>query len=73
MRLRPIKQNGLVGYADADGTIVIPCQWRSARSFTGGQAAVEVSSGFFRHIDRQGNLAPNSFFRRLLHRLFSPS
>lgn len=73
MKFQPIKQNGLVGFADGDGNIVIPCQWRSARSFTGGQAAVEVSAGVFRHIDKQGNLAPLSFLRRVLQRIFSTS
>ena len=45
MKLQPIKQQGLFGFAYKDGNIVIPCQWRDARGFHCGRAWVRDEQG----------------------------
>lgn len=44
--LHPVLQNGLYGYANDSGAIVLPCQWRYAGEFRGaGYAMVRQSKG----------------------------
>jgi len=62
--------SGKWGYINRNGSLVIPCRWTSARSFTRGTAAVEEAPGIFCHIDRQGNRKSLSFLRRLLGRFW---
>lgn len=61
--LAAIKQNGLWGYVNLMGEIVIPCQYTFAMSFSEGMAVVTLNSreGF---IDKKGNLVVpfNHFF-----------
>ena len=38
--LLPVKRDGLYGYADITGNVVIPCQWIEAGSFREGLAQI---------------------------------
>ena len=46
--------NGLQGYVDRTGQMVIPCQWKDANSFYEGRAAVKDESGKYFLIDKTG-------------------
>ena len=50
-----VRKDGLCGYADLDGNIVIPLQWKNAGSFQNGVAVVEKDSDSLPYlIDRDG-------------------
>lgn len=49
--------DGLYGFADKAGKIVIPCQWVDAHSFHQGLAVVKDRSGLWGYIDKKGKLA----------------
>ena len=49
--------NSKYGYINLDGELVIPLQYRSAKDFSEGLAAVENDKGLVGYIDTQGNLA----------------
>ena len=48
--------NGKHGYIDKTGSLVIPCQWNSAESFSEGLARVQDSNGNYGYIDKTGRL-----------------
>ena len=50
-----IQQNGLWGFCDESGSIVIPCEWEDARIFRDGVAMVK-RDGCWGLIDTSGNL-----------------
>ncbi len=53
--LVPLRVDGKWGYADIDGTFVIPPKYKDASCFKRGQAEVEEFSGEKISIDRTGN------------------
>lgn len=54
-------QGGLWGFADTDGTVLIPPTYDAARSFSDGVAAVHTSDGW-NFIDESGNLVVQGNF-----------
>ncbi len=56
MKLSPCKQDGLYGFADKDGNIVLPCQWRDARGFHCERAWVKNQEGKVGFIDEAGDM-----------------
>ena len=50
-----VKIDGLWGFVDKDGKVVIPAQYEEARSFANGMAAVKVD-GQWGFIDMEGNI-----------------
>ncbi|MDL2234031.1 WG repeat-containing protein [Ruminococcaceae bacterium OttesenSCG-928-L11] len=57
-----VKQNGKWGFVDAEGTLVLPCQWDDARSFGMHVAAVR-SGDRWGYINRFGNLVIEPTFQ----------
>ena len=51
--LHPVKQNGLYGYIDGNGTMVIPPEFQAADSFRDGLAMV-LHEGKYAYIDHDG-------------------
>lgn len=52
----PVKnRDGLYGYYDSEGNVVIPFIYKSAQTFNGGIAAVEREDGKWGVIDKNGN------------------
>lgn len=49
-------EDGLYGFADKSGKVVIPCRWTDAHSFHQGLAVVKDSSGLWGYIDKKGKL-----------------
>ena len=63
--LARVKQNGLYGYIDTTGTLVIPCQFQDALRFIEGMAAVMVGAtwGF---INKAGKMVIKPIYSRLI-------
>lgn len=53
--LHPVMKNGLYGYIDAEGTMVIPEQFQAADSFRNGLAMV-LHEGKYAYIDHDGTI-----------------
>jgi hypothetical protein len=51
--------NGLYGYIDREGRLVIPPQFESARNFSEGRAEVRLANGTYGQIDKTGHFSPN--------------
>lgn len=49
-----VKQNGLYGYLDKAGNLVIPCRYTWAGDFSGGRAVVAKADGRWAVIDQSG-------------------
>ena len=62
--LNPFEQNGLWGYEDENGKIIIQHQWVSAKSFQGEFAIVQIQKGKSKYIliDKNGNQGFNEIF-----------
>ena len=52
--LSRVKVNGLYGFADAAGNIVIPCKWKYVERFYGRFAKVRNEEGKWGFIDKTG-------------------
>ena len=52
--LLPVKRDGLYGYADITGNVVIPCQWIEAGSFREGLAQIMNKKRKIGFIDKEG-------------------
>ncbi len=52
--LAAVKQNGLYGYLDKTGKVVIPCRYAWAGDFSGGRAVVSQGDGRWTVIDQSG-------------------
>ena len=65
MKLFPCKQDGLYGFADKEGNIVLPCQWRDARGFHCGRAWVRNQEGLYGFIDETGNVVVPCQWKRV--------
>ena len=55
--LMPVKKNGLYGYIDTNGRLVIPCRFQEAGDFKGGRAGVKAG-GVRMTIGNDGKVAP---------------
>ena len=53
--LKPIYENGKWGFADENGTVVIPCRWDDVCDFHEGLAGVQWD-GKWGYIDKTGEL-----------------
>jgi hypothetical protein len=52
-----VYQDGLVGYIDTDGKVVIPIAWEDASDFSEGLAYVaDAESGMYGFIDKDGRV-----------------
>ena len=49
------------GYADSNGEVLIPCEYRSATAFRGGYAAVEAAAGVWYVINTSGERVQGPF------------
>ena len=56
MKLQRVRRQGLVGFADKAGQIVVPCRWHDARGFHCGRAWVRDERGLYGFIDEAGTL-----------------
>lgn len=56
MKLHRCKEDGMYGFADENGNVVISCVWGNAHEFSEGLAAVSDEAGFWGYIDTKGNL-----------------
>ncbi len=54
----PVQKNGLWGYADANGKMVIPCKYSEANSFYFGWALVVQEGSIHFFINKAGNKMP---------------
>ena len=53
-KLKPFSKDGKGGYVDELGKVVIPCQWKDARSFSEGLAGVRDDTKRWGYIDKLG-------------------
>lgn len=56
LKLERIKQKDRFGFADENGKVVIPCQWKSASNFSEGLALVMSDRGEWGYIDKKGKI-----------------
>lgn len=59
----PIVRDGLYGFADHNGVLLIPCIWRIALPFTNGLSVVQESNELFGFINKTGNVAIPCLFK----------
>ena len=48
--------NGIYGFTDETGKVVIPCQWKDAESFSEGLARVKDANGKWHKIEKTGRI-----------------
>lgn len=60
----PITRDGLYGFSNPDGVLLIPCNWFSVSPFSNGLAVVQGGNDLYGFIDKTGNVAIPCIFKR---------